>query len=254
MQDRLSPQARLLVKLQSAQQHARTALLAYVVQVNLGEEGRQPYILLNVDWFATQRRHPHCRDVHLVKLSEGFYQDEAMVPPDLTDGQVFYAEDPEFPGELAVFLRRTSSYVMPMHLRAGVSAAAMRTALAQDAGLRRLARVQTRHLDPLTLALKALSNAVNSDAETLTYINPFSLFLNPTTGAMPRTVHQPSFLSMPNFTKTAKADPGLHRAFCTVFAPIFHWNVEKLPKRWSQLLGFSHDFRESPVAFAMHFS
>ncbi len=56
--------------------------IAYVVQVNLGgEEGRQPYILLNVDWFATQRRHPHCRDVHLVKLSEGFCQDEAMVPP-----------------------------------------------------------------------------------------------------------------------------------------------------------------------------
>ncbi len=47
----------------------------------------------------------------------------------------------------------------------------------------RLARVQTRHLDPLTLALKALSNAVNSDAGTVTYINPFSLFLNPMTGA-----------------------------------------------------------------------
>ncbi len=105
--------------------------MAYVVQVNLGgEEGRQPYILLNVDWFATQRRHPHCRDVHLVKLSEGFCQDEATVPPDLIDAQVFYAEDPEFPGELAVFLRRTSSYAMPMHLRAGVSAAAMRAALA----------------------------------------------------------------------------------------------------------------------------
>ncbi len=103
--------------------------MAYVVQVNLGgEEGRQLYILPNVDWFATQRWHPHRRDVHLVKLSEGgFCQDEAMVPPDLIDGQVFHAEDPAFPGEPAVFLRRTSSYAMPMHLRAG---AAMRTALA----------------------------------------------------------------------------------------------------------------------------
>jgi len=39
----------------------------------------------------------------------------------------------------------------------------------------------------------------------------------------------------------------LHRAFCTVFSPTFHWSVEKLPKIWGQLLGFLHVFRESSV-------
>jgi len=59
---------------------------------------------------------------------------------------------------------------------------------------------------------------VNSDAGTVTYINPFSLFLNPMTGAMPRKAHQLSFLSLPSFTETAKAlfARSFHRFFTGV--------------------------------------